>query len=395
MEQKFVLPSDCFVWRKGKDILVYNARTKGHVEAEVSDGRIGEFCDKMNDLSKLNTDILDDADQKNEAFMAFIDSLVAAGCGRVCPGDAWVFSLPARPFVNHNVDRMQKEGADAAETLKMLETVTIYPGGKHKQNDWYKQQVYPFSSKESLKAETILDYIDRSDSGNAMGMIFVIAESNDGRLSVLSRALKGKPVRFTFSPESWWGNVQYLHNLSEDGHELAVTLSPCDIAKFSNSGATLAGEVRPELATFMIDSLETMESAEKIVPAIGAKRQDFVPVWNDNKEFFEEQVLLSKEEILSACETKRNVFIHQLINVNYWGTLTVMPDGKVYADVNRAELGSIHEDVHKLIQKELFSQNAWRRVRDGGNCAGCVFQWLCPPPGAAEALSGLSACNGR
>ena len=131
MEQKFVLPSDCFVWRKGKDILVYNAKTKAHVEAEVSDGRIGEFCDKMNDLSKLNTDILDDADQKNEAFMAFIDSLVAAGCGRVCPGDAWVFSLPARPFVNHNVDRMQKEGADAAETLKMLETVTIYPGGKH------------------------------------------------------------------------------------------------------------------------------------------------------------------------------------------------------------------------------------------------------------------------
>ena len=104
MEQKFVLPSDCFVWRKGEDILVYNAATKAHVEAKVTDARIGEFCDHMDDLSKLNTDILDEADQANAPFTAFIDSLVAAGCGRVCPGDAWVFSLPARPFVNHNVE---------------------------------------------------------------------------------------------------------------------------------------------------------------------------------------------------------------------------------------------------------------------------------------------------
>ena len=153
MEQKFVLPSDCFVWRKGEDILVYNAATKAHVEAKVTDARIGEFCDHMDDLSKLNTDILDEADQANAPFTAFIDSLVAAGCGRVCPGDAWVFSLPARPFVNHNVERMQQEGASAAETLRLLETETIYLGGKHRENEWYRQQAYPFPSNEQELAE--------------------------------------------------------------------------------------------------------------------------------------------------------------------------------------------------------------------------------------------------
>ena len=74
MEQKFVLPSDCFVWRKGEDILVYNAATKAHVEAKVTDARIGEFCDHMDDLSKLNTDILDEADQAK------------AGCAPGMPG---------------------------------------------------------------------------------------------------------------------------------------------------------------------------------------------------------------------------------------------------------------------------------------------------------------------
>ena len=395
MEQKFVLPSDCFVWRKGEDILVYNAATKAHVEAKVTDARIGEFCDHMDDLSKLNTDILDEADQANAPFTAFIDSLVAAGCGRVCPGDAWVFSLPARPFVNHNVERMQQEGASAAETLRLLETETIYLGGKHRENEWYRQQAYPFPSKVCPSADEVLDFISRSDSGNALGVIFVVADGNDKRLPVLSEARKGRPARFVFSPESWWGNVQYLHKIAEDGHELALSMSPGDIARFRDGGASLAGEVRPELVTFMIDGPTTLESAETILPAIGAKRQNFVPVWNDNKEFFEEQVLLSKEEILSSCESKRNIFIHQLINVNYWGTLTLFPDGSVYSDVNRAPLGKIWEDVHALIQKELFSQNAWRRVREEGRCAGCVFQWLCPPPGAAEALSGLSACSGR
>ena len=180
MEQKFVLPSDCFVWRKGEDILVYNAATKAHVEAKVTDARIGEFCDHMDDLSKLNTDILDEADQANAPFTAFIDSLVAAGCGRVCPGDAWVFSLPARPFVNHNVERMHQEGASAAETLRLLETETIYLGGKHRENEWYRQQAYPFPSKVCPSADEVLDFISRSDSGNALGVIFVVADGMGG-----------------------------------------------------------------------------------------------------------------------------------------------------------------------------------------------------------------------
>jgi len=395
MEQKFVLASDCFVWRKGQDILVYNSNTKAHLEAKVADGRIAAFCDKMDDLDKLNTDVLSEEDQKNEVFMAFIKALVAAGCGRLCPGDSWIFSLPARPFVNHNVDRMQQEGADAAECLKMLESVSIYLGGRHKENEWYMQQAYPFPSKDVLKTEQILDFVSRCDSGNGLGVIFVIASGNESRLAALSEARKECPARFVFSPESWWGNVPQLHKLAEDGHELALSMSPEDIALFADGGATLAGEVRPELVNFMIDSLETLESAEKIAGAIGAKRQNYVPVWNDNKEFFEEQVLLSKEDILSASESKRNIFIHQLINVNYWGTLTLMPNGNVYSDVNKDAIGTVGEDVHKIVQRELFSQNAWRHVRDAEKCAGCVFQWLCPPPGAAEALSGLLACNGR
>ncbi len=98
---------------------------------------------------------------------------------------------------------------------------------------------------------------------------------------------------------------------------------------------------------------------------------------------------VSEEDILGAEISKRVIFIHQKINVNYWGQLFVFPDGKVYPSPIKEPthcLGHISEPILPMIVKELRENHAWRRVRDNVLCNNCVFRWLCPSPTPFETL---------
>lgn len=102
-----------------------------------------------------------------------------------------------------------------------------------------------------------------------------------------------------------------------------------------------------------------------------------------------EELSISEQDILNAHITKRVIFIHQKININYWGQFFVFPDGKVYPSPKNESshcLGNISEPILPMIAKELMENHAWRRVRDSELCNNCVFRWLCPSPTPVETL---------
>ena len=112
---------------------------------------------------------------------------------------------------------------------------------------------------------------------------------------------------------------------------------------------------------------------------------DIIPVFDGfNKDFFYNYVFLSKQDILSSKLNRRNVFSHMALNINTFGKIAVMPNGKVYANLLGQSIGDLTTTVYNLIQAELSQNTSWRRTRD--HLAYC--RYLCPSPTQYEVLMG-------
>lgn len=97
---------------------------------------------------------------------------------------------------------------------------------------------------------------------------------------------------------------------------------------------------------------------------------------------------MTKDELASIKLSKREIFANMTLNTHSFGKLIIMPDGKVFADVNDSALGSISDPIYDLIYREMTERKAWFRVRDMKPCCDCVYQWLCPSPGNFELVIG-------
>ena len=66
-----------------------------------------------------------------------------------------------------------------------------------------------------------------------------------------------------------------------------------------------------------------------------------IPIVKDNLDFFRNLVYLDEKELTETPLTKRDIFVRQSINLNDFGRLMVLPDGRVYSNVNHPSLGTI------------------------------------------------------
>ena len=98
-------------------------------------------------------------------------------------------------------------------------------------------------------------------------------------------------------------------------------------------------------------------------------------------DFFEQYIYTCKEDITVCSYDKKDIFAHQVMNSNYWGRLSVFPDGSVYSNINNPPVGTIKDTIYDLIIKEMKNRSAWRLTRDvTPECAKCLHRYLCPPP---------------
>jgi len=87
------------------------------------------------------------------------------------------------------------------------------------------------------------------------------------------------------------------------------------------------------------------------------------------------------------CKKRFNIFAHQKLNTNFFGSLTIISSGDVYANINRPALGNIvNNSILELIKSELIINTAWRKIRDVEPCSNCIYQYLCPSPSNYEII---------
>lgn len=83
------------------------------------------------------------------------------------------------------------------------------------------------------------------------------------------------------------------------------------------------------------------------------------------------------------------------MNENFFGKLTIMPNGDVYANVNANVLGNLKSNsLNELVYKEISQKESWFLKRENKPCSDCAYKLLCPSPSNYElAIGKMNLCN--
>ena len=109
----------------------------------------------------------------------------------------------------------------------------------------------------------------------------------------------------------------------------------------------------------------------------------------ENISFFKENVFCSLDDILVEPISRKAIFRRQTLNENFFGKLTIVPSGEVYANVNCKPIGVYPQDsLKKFVFEELVHSTAWFRLRDKQPCSGCANKFLCPSISNHELVTG-------
>ena len=165
---------------------------------------------------------------------------------------------------------------------------------------------------------------------------------------------------------------------------------PIDKLQWNHSIQILLNQTCAVEYIFDVTSNEDCQKAEQLIEQNKIEKYWINPVYTGNNiRFFEENVFLTKEDILSTPTTIKDFFARQAINIYDFGKINIMPNFDAYANLNHPKLGNIYTDsLHEIVQKELDEGLSWFRTRNHAPCNNCVYQWLCPSPSNHEIAIG-------
>lgn len=131
----------------------------------------------------------------------------------------------------------------------------------------------------------------------------------------------------------------------------------------------------------VVENGEQYDELESALTELGIEDFEVHPYYNGrNIQFFEDNVFLSKEDIVATPISMREIFRNQKLNANSFGSLYILPNGDIKANLNEETIGHLGKDrIIDVINHEMMQNTAWRKVRSSEPCQNCVYQYLCPP----------------
>ena len=127
---------------------------------------------------------------------------------------------------------------------------------------------------------------------------------------------------------------------------------------------------------FLVYFTETLQELETL-----SNIDEIYPLYNNNIDFVEDYLSFRKEELLSIGISGRNILMNQYLNSNFFGELSVYPNGDVFSCKNGESLGNISRDLLKnMLMKEFCQTRYWFMTRNNLSiCRDCIFNTICPP----------------
>lgn len=385
---------DTFIRRRNGVCLLYNAKSGNKKLFKVALSII-PYLDKLEDVDNLYTVEICKTDIDNDSELKhFVEEIISAELGQIVVQDANTPKpISFFPMLNlqKDIERLRREtGRSVGESLtSYLTQVSIFIGGDnhHPDNDFYKQVLYPINTDKRLSLDVIEKFTDKlAGTGmrtmNIVGNIFVHPDF-EKLLNLFCRI--GVNTNLYIHYSDFIKNRDKENVLHNAGFKLKLI---CD----NNESV----EKTDHYNIFYVCSEDEYDRANNIITLLNLESHEIMPVWTgDNEEFFRDNVYLNYEEIMSINISKREIFALQVMNTNFFGKLSLLPDGKVYANINSEALGSVEDSIYRMIYQEMDKVNNWRMTRnDLQPCSECVYSLLCPSISNYECVIGTNnLCN--
>ena len=379
MKKKFIISDSVFFSNKEEKALFYDVHTQAYLVIDKGSPSVNDFLDGLTLQTLFSTSF---EEKQNDDVDAIIKYLVENRMARVVSEDTKDCSIPLVPILNDDLSfeselSKKTENVVQRDLMSYLDQVTFYLGGNGICDNNLNQQIsYPIASSESLSFSEIVSFIDQCNRRGAHCLYeIVISDPTDTRLLQFAERMKSRRDRVSFVMLSTEQNASSARRLLSLGYQVVLLLdTSLNTHVISCLSAKYRIVIRRKEDLSLLEKLK--ESKIEIQPEL---------VFDDNLAFLNDHIFIDSSDFEQIKCSKRDVFIHQKINLSFWGRLFVSPDGSVYASPMRiSKLGKITDSVLEIISKELIENTAWRIVRNAPCCVECIYQWLCPSPTALE-----------
>ena len=385
-EYWFAVYPHCFLWLKEEEGLVYNTKNFAKIRFE-NEGLLSEKTGLLAVMENLYCFRLTEEELADEKLQKWIQDMIVQECGTLVEDNGTnqrPLSLPPILKVQDEADYYRwehRQGIDG-NVIENLHRMAFHINGSTYGNELYaKQTLYPTTATGTLLAEDLLRFAMNARTSPYLTEISLVG--NPFTYEGLENVVESLQ---TICPVSVYCTWQDAMNFPDRAKELAKQAKLNIVVTGCISSDILFQEAD---YTFLVASEHEYESALECMEKYHLEHSEIVPVYTGNNlMFFRECLYIDEESIKEITLDKREVFIRQKLNIQDFGRLTIMSDGKVYANPNRPCIGHIGETPHAIVYREITEANSWLRIRDQKPCCDCIYQWLCPSPSHYEDVIG-------
>lgn len=132
---------------------------------------------------------------------------------------------------------------------------------------------------------------------------------------------------------------------------------------------------------FVIESIDGYKKYEKL--SVDSFSYSLTPYYTGNNlSFFKDNIFITREDFNESNLDLKTLNINKTLNPNFFGRLTIVSNGDVYANLNAKKNGTIFSNtLAECIVKEFkMNENSWFAVKSKlSPCSGCIYKSVCPP----------------
>lgn len=378
MIRKIHIRSSVFVWYSDKKVLFYDTKNYSHLLLSITD-KMKEVLAQIKRPEAMYSFSFED--EQNLDVLRLTDVMKEKGFCIEEKGDEHFVSLPPVLGINNNWEILKKEGKHLA-TIELLRTISFFLG----MNDLF-ESFLETSFCNMRKTDGLLDLqeLDLFFESNKLDYLknlyfFVGYGCTLDYLSELERVVSKYQLNSI---------VKIIYVVGESNMDVIIGGNTCSLHQtviYANVPEQITSGF--EEYTFIVRSNEELNGVKGITDSYNLQSYKVYPYYNGSNCKFIEDVLFSDiDDILNQNISKRQIYIHQTLNINYFGHLFVSPSNEVYSNPFSPPLGRLSEGIYSLVYKEMDNSYLWRMIRsEYGQCQSCLYRDLCPSPILEEVI---------
>lgn len=379
------LSVDAFLWIKNDNVLVYNSKNGKSVKF-IANEQITKICLYLLELKNLySIEIFDyESDRNVKKWIRSLIKIEAAIITQINNTKNKPVSFAPHLRIQYNKGYYQYEHNNGigGSIINNLHDISVYINGSYYgDHNKYKQTLFPLNIDYNINTKKMLNFLSGCKNPylnqiNIIGNIFNL-ENYSNIINVINNFEVRICIYIIYN--DYMDNIEFINTLHFRNLHFVVLMNTGleDMNKKKNIFKCTKQFIITN-SDEIINSKITIDSQCNIVPYYN----------NKNIDFFKIHVFTEIDDLRNLSLSKRDIFIRQTLNIHDFGKLTIMPDGKVYANVNEESLGTIDDYAYDIVYKEFMTGKSWFNIRNQKPCSDCVYQWLCPSPSNYERAIG-------